>query len=224
MNRSIVSQLILKDCRLFRRPIALATIAGAVALVGSELGGETALVVGSVLFFIALILVGHMLPIAGIVNERKNHNLAFVMSLPVSFFQYTTAKLLSTLLMFLIPWLALASSAVLLIEVRGVVPPGVIPITLILILAPFAGMCVITGAALVGESEGWGVAANVLCNSVYGLFWYFLARNRVLMIHATGRTPVWDSTSLNILGCELVLIIVTLTVTYFLQSRKTDFI
>jgi hypothetical protein len=55
------------------------------------------------------------------------------------------------------------------------------------------------------------------------LFWYFLARNPVLMIHAKGPAPVWDSTTLNILGGEFVLIVVSLGLIYFLQSRKHDF-
>jgi hypothetical protein len=59
-------------------------------------GGEGPIVAGTVWFFIALILVGTMLPISGIVNERKKQNLAFLMSLPVSSIQYTTAKLIST--------------------------------------------------------------------------------------------------------------------------------
>ncbi|HUB83147.1 MAG TPA: hypothetical protein VMB03_30310 [Bryobacteraceae bacterium] len=224
MNQSIVGQLILKDCRLFRVPILVNTLAGAAALVLVQVGGEIPVVVGAVLFFITLILVGHMLPMAGIVNERKNHNLTFVMSLPGSFFQYTTAKLIATVGMFFIPWAALVASAVVLIEVRAMLPHGIIPFTLILALAPFVGMSLVTGAALVGESEGWGIAANVFCNSAYGLFWYFLARNPVLMNHARGPSPVWDSTTLNILGGEFVSIVLILGLTYFLQSRKRDFV
>ncbi len=46
--------------------------------------GRAPMLLGSVWFFIALILVGSMLPIVGIVNERKKQNLAFLMSLPIS--------------------------------------------------------------------------------------------------------------------------------------------
>jgi ABC-2 type transport system permease protein len=187
MKGSVVWQLVLKDWRLQRQQILFSVAGGVVALAVAQMRSEPAMVVGAVFFYMALILVGHMLPLAGIVNERKNHNLAFLMSLPLSIIQYTAAKLISTLGMFLIPWLTLVAAGVLLIEVRAMAPHGIIPILVILAVLPFVGMCLITGAALVGETEGWGIAANVFCSSWYGLTWYFLSRVPTLMINANGR-------------------------------------
>jgi hypothetical protein len=167
---------------------------------------------------------GHMLPLGGIGNERKKQNLAFLMSLPVSFIQYTTSKLISSLVIFLIPWVTLVSAAVLLVEVRGVVPHGSIPVLLILSLMPFLGFCLITGATLVGETEGWGIAANVLCSSTYGLAWFFMTQVPSLMVPANGAVVVWNSTELLILASEIVVSLLLLGLTYFLQSRKRDFV
>jgi hypothetical protein len=133
-----------------------------------------------------------MLPIVGIVNERRNQNLAFLMSLPVSSIQYTTAKLISTLGMFLVPWLTLVTAAVLLIETRGVIPRGFIPVFLILAFFPFIGACVITAVALVGETEGCGIAANVFCNIAYPLVWPFLIRSRSDERHGSKATVELD--------------------------------
>ena len=47
-----------------------------------------------------------------------------------------------------------------MIEIRGIIPHGVIPMCSILALMPFVGFCLITAAALMGETEGWGIAAN----------------------------------------------------------------
>src|SRR5215471_12884536 len=127
MRVSVVGQLIWKDWRLQRDQIFFTIAAGAIALAIVQWGGQTPIVVGGVFFFIALILIGHMLPLAGIVNERKKQNLAFLMSLPISSIQYTTAKLISSVVMFLIPWLTLIIAAVLLIQTRGILPHGAIP-------------------------------------------------------------------------------------------------
>ena len=188
------------------------------------LGGEVAIVVGSVLLLVALVVVGSMLPSSAIVNERKKQSLAFVMSLPVSVRQYTLAKLLSTVGMFLVPWLTLVGAALLLIEIRGTVPHGAIPVTLILLLLPFVGFCLITGSALVGESEGWSIAATVFCNSTYGLTWYFIARVPSMMAEARGPSTVWSSQDLTLLGAETGAIVLILGLTFYLQSRKRDFI
>src|SRR5262249_51892516 len=134
------------------------------------------------------------------------------------------AKLISTVGMFLVPWLTLLIAAVVLIETRGIVPPGTIPITLILALMPFIGLCIMTGAALIGESEGWGIAANVACNSSYGLIWFFMSRVPGLMADVKSSVPVWNPTVLRFLGGELGLIVIILGLTFYIQSRKRDFV
>lgn len=224
MNRSLVPALMMKDWRLYQVPILLCVVGGVVALAFSQWGNEPTLVVGTVAFFVAMILAATLFPLAGIVNERKNHHLAFMMSLPVTFLEYTTAKLISTLVIFLIPWLTLLIAGLSVIEFRHFIPHGTIPLMLIFSLMPFVGMCVITAAALIGETEGWGIAANVVCNSSYGLIWYFIARNPALMDNARGPVAVWNSAALNFLAAEFVLIVVILALTYYLQSRKRDFV
>jgi ABC-2 type transport system permease protein len=224
MKRSLIGDLVLKDWQLYRPMILSCMVAGSGALALSQWGNEPTLVVGAVVFFIAIIMAGTMLPITGIINERKNQHLAFLMSLPITFLEYTTAKLISTLVMFLVPWLTLVILAISVVEFRNFLPHGVIPLTLILSGLPFVGMCITTAAALVGESEGWGMAANILCQSSYGLSWYFLIRLPALQNNLTSPSPVWNSTTLNILGGEFVLILGTLGLTYFLQSRKRDFL
>jgi hypothetical protein len=224
MKKSLIGELVLKDWRLYRPMILYCMAAGAVALAISQWGDEPTLVVGSVVFFIAIIMAGTMLPLLGIVNERKNKNLAFLMSLPITFIEYTTAKLISTLVIFLLPWLTLVMLAISAVEFRNFLPHGVIPLIVIISGLPFVGMCIMMAAALVGESEGWGIAANIFCQSSYGLTWYFLIRMPALNKNVHNASPVWDSTTLGVLGWEAALIVVTLGITFFLQSRKRDFI
>ena len=221
---SVVTQLILKDWRLQRPMIFICMLAGVIALGVVQLGTEPVVVAGSVWFFISLIMVGTLLPMGGIVNERKKQNLAFVMSLPVTSIQYATAKLVSTVGMFLVPWLTLVASAVLLIETRGIIPRGAIPIMLILAMLPWVGLALITAAALVGESEGWGIAANVFCSSSYGLTWYFFTRVPGLMANIDAPIVVWNSSKLTVLSCEVGSVLLMLALTYYFQSRKRDFI
>jgi ABC-2 type transport system permease protein len=224
MTGSVVARLILKDWRLQRLPILLSIVGGVIALTAVQFGGETPMIIGAVWFFIVLILVGTMLPLVGIVNERKKQNLAFLMSLPISPLEYTAGKLVSTVGMFLVPWLTLVTVALLLIETRGIVPHGAIPITLILAALPFVSLSLLTGAALVGESEGWGMAVNVICNSSYWLVWFFLSRIPALMENVKGSIAVWNSTAVTILSSEFGFIALILGLTFYLQSRKRDFV
>jgi ABC-2 type transport system permease protein len=223
-KRSVTRELILKDWRLYRSQIAFTLAAGAIALCVVARGTEVTVVVGTVFFFIALILVGTMLPLGGIFGERKNHNLAFMMSLPISGVQYARAKLVSSLGMFLIPWLAMVAAALLFIEVRGMFPKGIIPMTMILLLMPFIGFAILTATALIAESEGWTMLANIVVQSSYGLTWFFVSRIEGLAAHAKDAQPVWNSTALDAVGIEVAIVVALLGLALVVQSRKRDFV
>src|SRR6516164_11025694 len=150
MSQSLVRHLIVKDIQLHRTTIIIAFIGGVIGLAVLQLRRIAGLL-GIIGFFTALIVLGAMIPNASILNERKGHNLAFLMSLPISMVEYTTAKVLAALAMFMIPWLVLVGAALTLILGRSDVPNGIIPIALILMTAPLVGFCVMIAVALVGE-------------------------------------------------------------------------
>jgi hypothetical protein len=88
----------------------------------------------------------------------------------------------------------------------------------------FLGFCITTGTTLVGESEGWYIAATIVCNSSYGLIWYFMVRIPSVTHDLTSRAVVWNSTVLTMLGGELGLIVLILGLALYLQSRKREFV
>lgn len=224
MKDSIIGHLILKDWRINRLVISLALGFGFGALVLSQAEAKTARAVGPIWFFVVMCILSSMLPGLSIVNERKKQTLAFIMSLPVTAVQYSIAKVVSTWTMFLIPWVTLMISALLLIENRHVIPHGVIPMLLILSGLPLIGFCLMSAAALVGESEGALIGASLVCNSSYWFVWYMLAQIPGLTANWTGPVAVWTPAALRVLSAEVGSIIVILGLMLLLQSRKRDFI
>ncbi len=224
MRSSVIGHLILKDWQLNRRLISLSIGAGLIALVIAQYGGQAIRLLGSVWFFVSLCILGSMLPASAILNERKKQTLAFVMSLPVSSVQYSIAKALSTSAMFLVPWLALLISALVVIETRHTIPHGTIPMLLILAMLPLVAFCLISATALVGESEGWLMAASIICNSSYWFVWYLLSRIPSLRANWARPVAVWNSAALIVLSAELGSIASIVGLAFFLQSRKRDFI
>ena len=225
MKSNVILHLILKDWRQQRRMIILSVLAGGIALAVLQIGGQTPLVLGSVFFFIAIMFCACLLPITNIVNERKKQTLAFLMSLPISSSHYGAAKLVSTFAMFVVPWLALVAAALYMILFRHVLPNGVIPVMLIVANLPFIGFCLITGTALVGESEGWANAAVAVVNSSYWLAWYLLVSQVPSLSHNwTSPAAVWSPAVFKILGVECAIILLILGTALYLQSRKRNFI
>ena len=223
MTGSVVGHLILKDWRLHRMQIIVSVAGGAAALALAQIKSEVPVVLGAVWFFLALILLANFLPSSNIVNERKKQNLPFLMSLPVSPMQYTWSKMVSTYGMFLVPWLALVAAAVSLIATMGI-PRGFIPTLLMLAGLTLFGFSLIAGVAIVGESEGSFIAATIVCNSSYGIGWYLISRVPAIQHDMGGPVPVWRPEVLTLLACELAGVVLVLGLTFFLQSRKRDFI
>jgi len=169
-------------------------------------------------------VLGCILPGSNIINERKKQTLPFLMSLPISVVQLTTAKLVSTVGIFLVPWLTLVTAAVSVVVARPAMPDGVIPEMVALAALPFVGFCLITGVTLVGESEGAMVAAMVVSNSSYGFGWYLMIRNPVIRADMQKPEIVWSKEILTVLGAEFAVIVLILGLTFYLQSRKRDFV
>ena len=225
MSSDVRLRLILKDWRQNRRIIALSIIGGVVALGLLLIGGETFTVLGAVFFFMSIIFCAAILPTSNIVNERKKKTLAFVMSLPISPAQYGIAKLVSTLGMFLIPWVTLIAAALYMILERHVLPAGTIPTALILAIAPLLGFCLITGTAIVAESETWATAATAIVTSSYWLAWYLIASDAPSLTRTwSSPVAVWNAAAVDILAAEFAAIMIILILTTALQARKRDFV
>jgi ABC-2 type transport system permease protein len=224
MSSRVMQALILKDWRLQRTQILISVAAGALALALIQVRTETTFMVGAVWFFVALIVLGSMVPVSNVINERKKQSLAFVMSLPVSALQYGISKMVSTLGLFLAPWGVLVIAASTFVLSRGDIPKGIVPVMFILFGLPLVGFCMIAGTALVSESEGWTIAATIVCNSSYGLIWYFIIQTPGINRDLKSPVPVWSSPVLTILGSEVVAVAIILGLTFYLQSRKREFV
>jgi hypothetical protein len=224
MTGSVVQTLILADLFRHRMFILFTIVSGGLALVLLQAGGETLFILGATWFFTVLIVFGCMLPSANIINEKKKQTQPFLMSLPISVVQYAVAKTISTVGMFLLPWLTLVLAAVLFILGRESFPDGAIPVVIALASLILVGFCVITGVSIISESEGPMVAAMVAANSSYGFGWYLMIRNPIIREGMKSPVIVWNKEILTVLGIEFAVIVLILGLTFFLQSRKRDFV
>ena len=153
MNGSVVQALIRSDLYRHRTAILMTIGVGGIGLALVQVGGEMPTLLGVISFYTALIVLGCTLPTSNVINERKKHTLPFLMSLPLSITQYTAAKLVSTVGIFLVAWLTLVISSVSFILARQSIPNGILPVTLILSALTLIGFCVIAAVALVSESK-----------------------------------------------------------------------
>lgn len=225
MNIAIVNRLIWKDWCLNKAGILASLIGGVVtlALVAAMHVSQIAVILGVIVEVTILIGMGAMVMISA-ASERRQLTLPFVMSLPITYREYTISKIVGGMLIFLVLWVPLVAAAVTTILLTSGFPHGMIPFVLIMAVETLMSTCLITAVAVTTESQGWTVAAaQVGAISLNGIGWSIVQLPEIggLMRSATVR---WNGTATALLMAELAVIVLMLAVTFLVQSRKRAFI
>ncbi|WP_263354263.1 ABC-2 transporter permease [Acidicapsa acidisoli] len=225
MNWTMVGRLIRKDWYLNRMPILFSIIGGVATLAAMAAmhGSTIAMVLGVIVVVTILVGIGAMVMMSAVV-ERRQQTLPFVMSLPISFLEYTTAKIVGGLLIFLVLWGAMLAGIVATILLAPGFPHGLIPFVTIMCVEILMTTCLVITVAVTTESQPWTVGATqVGALGVNGIGWSIV---RLPEIGGTMRstTVQWSGTATALLVAELALIALMLLITFFVQARKKDFI
>ena len=219
-----IKPLIQKDWYLQRYLILGYLIIGLLTLGIVGIPSELWFAVGSIGLITVLISLGIHLIMTSVIEERTLQTLPFIMSLPISVREYTTSKILANLLIYLVPWLGLLIASYVLILTRETLPDGLIPFVTMILLEILMGFCLILAVALMTESQSWTIAAVVLGNLMLQGFMAFISNLPSISSTIRGSSIVWDSTSILIIAAELMVMLVLLAVTFYVQFKKTDFI
>jgi ABC-2 type transport system permease protein len=224
MSRSVVTRLILKDFYMQWPTLAGSLVLGfatlALALYG---GGPITFYVGSVSFLCVLILLNVLLVSSTVAQEKKDRVMLFVLSLPVSTTQYAVAKLVSSLLAFLVPFCLLGVAAVLVIALTPI-PHGLIPLTIAVMMYVCLYFCIFLSVALAGDSALWNTAVIIFGNiSINFLIAWLLSRPSVALA-AKGPVPVWSQEILTCLTLEILGSLLALAAALLIIVRKKDFL
>jgi len=222
MNRALIARLILKDWYLNRLLLVLIGAAGTLSIGLLYLRREDTGTVGLVSALIAAVILSILLPMQTVVNERKQHNLAFVMSLPISPMEYTAAKVAGNLSAFLALWAVIAVGVLGTLARTGIFG-GVIPLGMVAALSPFVTFSLLLAVSIVVESEMWALLTMGATNVSYS-FWFLLMKIPGLPEQLKSPVAIWSRPILWILAGQITVIVIALGLTFYLQSRKRDFV
>lgn len=224
MNPAIVQLLVRKDWYLHRYEILGAVAVGLIALPITAFTGQAGFILGIILLVGALVTISMQMAITTVIQERKEQTLAFVMSLPVSPQEYTTAKILANLLIFLAAWTVMVAGALALILLGPGIPHGVVPFVVIMAVELLVTGCLIFSAAITTESQPWTIAALLVGEFAFNASGYAVAHIPGIAATMWTAHPSWNAAAVSVLGGELALVALLLGITFFVQGRKTDFL
>jgi ABC-2 type transport system permease protein len=224
MNTAMLKALIKKDWYLQRYVILSYSLAGLLALFLANLQNQTLATIGNLLLITVLIALGFHLAIGNIITERTQQTLPFIMSLPISVREYTIAKILANLLIYLVPWVVLLLASYLVILTRETLPDGLIPFVTLLLIQILVNYCFVLAVTLISESQGWTIGVVILGNLFIQSFIDFVTNLPSIKSTISGSSIVWETTTLLILLAQVLVILVFFGITFLVQSKKTDFI
>jgi hypothetical protein len=218
----VTRKLIAKELYVNRWFIGGAMV-GALLSVFMATLGKTGFNIGSLAWLTTVIGLGVMLAIYGVMNERKEHSLEFVLSLPLTVSEYVRTKVLGLLLCFLLPWLVASLAAIALVLLTDV-PDGLLPYLVLLCVFMLANFAVVLCGSMHARSEAMVTVSVVLTNMAVSIFMFTVGALPSLGQHMFGATPVWNETFFIILALELAIFVVAASLPLVVAARRRDFI
>jgi ABC-2 type transport system permease protein len=224
MSRSVVMRLVLKDFYLQWPVLAGSLLLGfamlALALFG---GGPITFYVGSVSFLCVLVLLNVLLVGSTVAQEKKDRVILFVLSLPVSTTQYAVAKLVSSLLAFLLPFCLLGAAALLVIALTPI-PHGLIPLTAAVMMYVCLYFCIFLAVALTTDSAALNTLVIILGNVLINFLIAWLMSRQSIALAVKGPMVIWSPEILASLAVEILGSLFALAAALLIILRKKDFL
>ena len=219
----VIRKLIAKELYVNRWFIAGGAMAG-VASVAIATLGKTGFNVGALTWLTTIIATGVMMALYGIMNERKEHALQFVLSLPLSTSGYVFAKTLGLIASFLVVWSVSSVAALLLVFAKDSVPDGLAAYLILLCVFMLANFAVVLCGALQARSEAMTSAVVIVTNMGVSLFMFTVGPLPGIQAHLWSPAAVWNSTFWTVLACELAVLAIALVLPFVFAARRRDFL
>jgi ABC-2 type transport system permease protein len=223
MNTYMITKLIIKDWHLFKGYMlgyALLGIISAGLMTAPSSGVYYLGVVGLI-----TVLIGSSahLAIVSVVTEKKEHQLSFIMALPVSPMDYALSKMLGGLTIYLVSWGIIVTATILIIYFSHM-PNGMLPMLIICALEILVATTILLCAGVLSGSVPVTIVVMIILNLFFNMFMFAVAGIEAIGSHIESPTAIFNSTVFNLIGAELLAIAIVISTTIFIKSRKACFL
>ena len=229
MSASIIPQLVRKDFLMTRKMIfifCLMTLMSIVII--SVLFGRVPtwafINLGFTLLISPAVTCSILLLMRTIVAEKEKSTQLFIMSLPVTVKEFTIAKLLVNLPVFLVFWLVISAAAFYFVFGLGVFLYGTIPFITMIFLGIFIAYISTLSVSLLSQSIGITILSMCCLELGTPAYLWVIAFLEPISAHIYDAHPVWNSTAIGIVITQIAVAILIPTVTWHIQNKKRDFI
>jgi ABC-2 type transport system permease protein len=220
MNGSVFWALVRKDLYLMRALVVAIIVAGVLAFVLMRFG-RIGFAVGGILFLTANVAGGIFIAMLSVLTERVKHVQLFALSLPISGAQYGRAKLLSTWLVYGIPWGVLTTRAVASFLLSPEAQRGMVVYAVMLQGFVLAIFSVMLATLFLVKSEPLSGIGILIVNICFSLFMVKVNQPDIIGPLRTDNI-VWTPFSQAMLAGEVLVMITSLVFVLIVTSRTRD--
>lgn len=219
-NSHMIRLLVVKDWQVYQKQLAgyLAGLLLALSLIGT--GKPWPFNAGCLLLLVLLVSTGFFAIGHIVVNERKENTLPFVMSLPVSSLDVFIAKLIAGLLIYLVPFLVVLATTILLVLATGL-PDGLLMYAMLVYFFMLMSYCVALCAAIAVTSEGWNIFIQMALMTMLSPFMIWAGSLQTIAANIRTDRIAWSPAILSVFGGELAVTALALAVTCWYHTRKS---
>jgi hypothetical protein len=222
MNHSLFWDLVRKDLGLYRMMSFVTLAIGAVG-VFLLTRGPLMFYLGCVAMLCAFIIHIIFLVGAGVITERKERVHHFVLSLPITGWQYTLAKITALSIAFFVPFVIVGGTALLLMALnppsRGFVPYAA---TILMYMPLYFAMLVSVSTS--NKTEGPHVAVIIFFNIAINFLIPGLMRIPSVAATMGGTEVIWTPELLLVIAVEIGVGALTLVWMLWRQHTRTEYL
>ena len=222
INLPVIKRLIAKDWLLFQKQLAAYVTAGIFGLCLLGLAKPWSFYLGSLLLIVVMVAAACFAISTSLLNERKEHTLAFVMSLPVTPLDFYLAKLLGNLVTFLVPYFVMLFGTLAVIAFTPL-PDGLIVFSTLVFGHILLAYAVSLSIAMAVESEGWNTFAMIASMVLINPFIMLLGQIHSISAYVNTEQVVWSVPAVAILLTQGVISAAVLVGTGWVHCRKPAF-
>lgn len=223
LDIQMIKILVMKEWQIYQKQLAAYVVGLLLGLTLVGLGKAWSFYVGALLLLTLLICMGNFAIGSSLLNERKEHTLPFVMSLPVTPMTFYWSKLIANVVIYLAPFALVVVSTMFLVLFTPL-PDGILVWSLLiygyLATAFFVSLC----AALVLETEGWNVFVMIALSTLVSPFIMGVGMIDVIGKNIETNHIVWSLPAIGILIAEFAVILLAIVITSWVYRRKTSFL
>jgi len=225
MTNSIICKLISNDFKINKVAILMWLVAAVIGiLIAFFIPGLLAANIGFSLILSSVLGLGIHMMMHTVIFDKVKGTQIFIMSLPVTFRQHTTAKLLVNLVAFYIMWALLAFACLYIPFSQSLFPMGNLPMMAMVLFSILPAYSLMLSVCISSQSVGYTVIATI--SSVIGTSAYLWAvvYTEPIGNFVWGNEAVWNNTVYGIVIAQILLGIIIPLLTVLMKFKKKDFI